>query len=354
MSGPLLSVTITNYNYGRYLEQSIESVLAQTFEDYEIILIDNASTDESLEVMRRRAAMDPRIRVVAHPVNLGMFASYRESCDLSRGRYRVHVEADDWILAPDAFQVQIDLLERHPSMAFVYSAMTLTASDGREIHVSRSYSGDVVLSGAEALEGVLSFGLTHTGMMMRLDAYRDSLGYDDKFPHVADMMLAARLCEVGDVGYVDRQLYAFRQHDSNLSGRPEPDVMKREMLPLIDAAFDGPLGAQMPDRSAVRRRVTQRALVLHATQHIFVGDLRSGWGQYWHSVKARPLETILQPRTLSLMSRSLLGARGHQWLMSRVGQSHDGGSSHLHLAKDTPSSAVPAERPAAAGDDNER
>jgi glycosyltransferase involved in cell wall biosynthesis len=318
VSDPLLSVTIANYNYARYLGQNIESILSQTFEDYEIILIDNASSDESLEVMQRYAAIDPRIRVVAHPHNEGMFASYRESSDLSRGRYRVPIEADDWMLAPDAFEVQVDMLERNPSMSFVYSAMTLIRSDGQQYYVSHSYPSDVVLSGAEALEGILSFGLTHTGMMMRLDSYRAGEGYTEGYPHVADMWLGVRLCEVGDVGYLARQLYAFRQHETNLSREPQTDVIRQEVLPMIDAAFDGPLGARLPDRSAVRRRVLRRALVHHPTQHIFTGDRRSGWQHYWNSCKAHPVYTVLQPRTLSLISRSVLGYRGHRWLTARL------------------------------------
>src|SRR5215211_5099334 len=85
--GPLLSVTVGNYNYGRFLAQNIESILGQTFRDFELILIDNASTDDSLAVMERYAAADPRIRIVAHSQNEGMFASLRESCALARGRY---------------------------------------------------------------------------------------------------------------------------------------------------------------------------------------------------------------------------------------------------------------------------
>jgi glycosyltransferase involved in cell wall biosynthesis len=321
---PTLSVTVNNYNYARYLDRTIESILAQTFTDFELILIDNASTDDSLEVMRRHAAADPRIRIVAHARNEGMFASLHESCSLSRGRYRVPIEADDWVLAPDAFQTQIDMLERHPSMAFVYSSMTMTGSDGRVFHISRPHDGDVVLRGEEALEDILSFNLTHSGMMMRLDALRSTAGYGNDYPHVVDMLLGVRLCEVGDVGYVDRQLYAFRQHDTNLHLRPQLEVVRREILPVIDAAFAGPLATRLHDAGAVRRRVRRRALVHLPTQYIFVGERWTGWRLFWESCKVRPAETILQPRTLSLLSRTVLGARGHSWVAGHLRRSPAG------------------------------
>jgi glycosyltransferase involved in cell wall biosynthesis len=315
---PTLSVTVNNYNYARFLGGTIESILSQTYDDFELIVIDNKSTDDSLDVIHRYADADPRIRVVAHARNEGMFASYQESCALSRGRYRVPVEADDWVLAPDAFEVQVDMLERHPAMAFVYSSMTMTGADGSVFHVSRPHHGDTVLRGEDALEDILSFNLAHSGMMMRMDAFRATAGYGEEFPHVVDMLLGAKLCAVGDVGYIDRQLYAFRQHDTNLHLRPQLRVLRGEILPVIDAAFDGSLGARVPDAPAVKRRVIRRAVVHLPTQYIFVGARMTGWRLYWESCKVRPADTILQPRSLSLLSRTLLGHRGHRWVTSRL------------------------------------
>jgi glycosyltransferase involved in cell wall biosynthesis len=315
---PVLSVTVTNYNYGRFRSRNIESVLGQTFGDFELVRIDTASGDESLDVMHDYAAKDDRIRIVAHPENVGYFASLQESGALSQGRYRVPIEADDWVLEPDAFAVQVALLDRHPEMTFVFSAMTMIGSDGQVHFVSRAYDGDVVRPGPEAVEQVLSFSLTHSGMMMRLDAYRATPGYDPAYPHIADMLLGVHLCELGDVGYIDRQLYAFRQHDTNLHLRPQLEVVRNEMLPVIAAAFNGPLGARVPEAAAVRRRVERRALVHLPTQYIFVGEARAGWRLYWESVKQRPAATVLQPRTVSLVSRTVLGARGHQWLADRA------------------------------------
>lgn len=311
MSDPLLSVTITNYNYAKYVERAIDSVLAQTFTDFELLVIDNASSDNSPEILRKYAALDRRIRVVEHPENLGMFASLREACELSTGRYRVHVEADDWVLADDAFAVQLDMLERNPATVFVYSAMTMVGSDGEVFNVSRPYPNDVVVRGAEALEAILSFALTHTGMMMRLDSLRATNGYRSEFPHVPDMALAVELCDLGDVGYVARSLYAFRQHGSNLHLEPQWHMLRDEMAPLIEEAFTRPAAARLPDPDVVRRRVTRRAAQQLPLQYIFSGHPAVGWRLYWESVKVWPLVTIVQPQTLVLVARTLLGRRGY-------------------------------------------
>jgi glycosyltransferase involved in cell wall biosynthesis len=310
---PALSVTVTNYNYGHYLPKAIESILDQSFDDFELVVIDNASTDDSLEVLKRYANADGRVRIIAHAENQGLFASLRESCDVSRGRYRVHVDADDWVLTRDAFAAQVEVLDRQPQVAFVYSSMTMMNWDKDEILVARPYDHDVVLSGAEAVEAVLSFNLNHSGMMLRLDAYRAGQGYGEGINHAADMLLGVRLCAVGDVAYLDRKLYAFGQHDANLHGRPNLHVVRNEYLPIIDEAFNGPLGARMPDARAVRRRVMRRVLVHLPTEHIFTDRAATGWRLYWESCKVAPFYTIVQPRTVALIGRTLLGARCYGW-----------------------------------------
>lgn len=315
---PKLSIVIPNYNYARFLDRAIESVLTQTFSDFELIVIDNASTDDSLEVVRRHAARDPRIRVVAHPANLGMLASLRESCDVARGQYRLLLDADDWILEPDAVAAQVELLDRWPDVAFTYSRLTMVDWDGNVIHTSRPYDGDRVLSGAEAIEGVLRFNLNDSGMMIRLSAYRRTAGYPSVHAQIADIEVAARLCEVGGVGYIDRCLYAFHQHGDNLHNRPPLKILEDEILPVVEAAFSGPLSTRIDRVSRVRRRVLRYVLVHLPTQYIFAGEPAIGWRLWWESLKSHPLATAVQPRTLSLVMRTLLGEHGYARVRSTV------------------------------------
>jgi glycosyltransferase involved in cell wall biosynthesis len=315
---PRLSVTITNYNYGRFLAQSIESVLGQSFADFELILIDNASQDDSVEIMRRYQQCDPRIELIVHDVNQGMFASLEESVNRSRGLYRVQIDADDWVLSPDAFEAQVGMLDAHPEMAFVYSALTQIGSDGVVHHVSRPFAGDVVLPGEDAVEQVLRFSLNDTGTMLRVAAYRAAGGYPPTSPHISDTQLCARMCAVGSVGYIDRSLYAFRQHGDNLHFRHQTPVVRDEILPMIDEVFAGPLAARMADPVATKRRVVRNALVHLPTVYIFGGAPLTGWRMYWESVKLRPLDTVLQPRTLSLLARTLLGHKAFSWLRRRL------------------------------------
>ena len=143
-TSPRLSVTVTNYNYADYLPRNIESVLSQSFEDLKLIVIDNASTDNSVELVQKYADGDPRVRLIAHEVNQGSLASFRESCDVSRGRYRVQVDADDWVRMPDALERQVRLLDANPQMTFAFSALTMEGDDGQEPSIYRPFQGDQV------------------------------------------------------------------------------------------------------------------------------------------------------------------------------------------------------------------
>jgi glycosyltransferase involved in cell wall biosynthesis len=317
VSAPTLSVTVTNYNYGRFLDQNLTSIRNQTFTDFEVIVIDNASTDDSLDVIRRHAAADPRIRVVCHAENLGMFASLRESVDECRGRFRVHVDADDYVLTPDAFAIQVASLEANPNMAFTYSQLVMIDTADAVLSTSRSYECDVIKPGPDALEMVLAFAINHSGMMFRLDAYRATAGYPDRYAHVADMLLAGRLCAAGDVGYIDRPLYGFRKHGGNLHLRPELHVVRDEMIPVIEQSYAG-LPAGTAD-AAAKRRAVRRALVHLPTQYVFSSRPAIGWRLYWESAKIHPYDTICQRRTLSLIGRTVLGRRGFDAVAGPIG-----------------------------------
>ena len=313
---PLLSVTVTNYNYARFLPTALDSILAQTYTDYELVVVDNASTDGSLEILREYAARDPRIRLVEHETNIGALANLRESVERCRGRYRVHVDADDWIISPTAFERQMAMVDAHPDITLVYSHLTMFGPDGAKTHVSRPFPADVVMAGEDAVEAILGFTLNHTGMLFRIDAYRHGGGYPEGLPHVDDMLLGIRLCEQGSVGYIADELYSFRQHGANVHLAPQLAVVRDEFLPVVESAFSGPLGPKLSP--AVRKRIVQNTLVHLPTQYVFRGEPRAGWRLWLESAKARPVDTIVQPRTLALVARTVLGQRGFAFVADRA------------------------------------
>ena len=314
-SVPLLSVTVLNYNYGHYLAQCLSSILAQRMTDFELILINDCSTDNSLEVIAPFLA-DPRVRLVEHAANQGYVASLLEGSRLSRGRYLTVISADDWVLADDAFARQVSLLERHPQMAFVFTSYRHFDWDRTETSIWRGGEGSYVRAGEEAFADIArSPFLLHSGTVIRRTAYEDVGGYDGSLRYAVDCRMWLGLCHQGWVGYIDEPLYAYRRHGGNMSKHPQ--TLRRaleEVLAALEWSF-GLFPAETQRRMAgLKYQAQGRALVAFAMDDIFAGRRRSGWRCFAVALRLRPLQTAFQKASAILLLRTILGANGYRRL----------------------------------------
>src|ERR1043166_922595 len=124
---PTLSVIVPNYNHGRFLETSLTAILRQSVQPLEVIVLDDASTDNSVEVARRVAAQHPLIRLIQNEKNLGVKPNVNKGVQLARGQYVYVASADDEVF-PGLFEKSLNLLAQHPRAAF-----SCTIGDWREV-----------------------------------------------------------------------------------------------------------------------------------------------------------------------------------------------------------------------------
>ena len=117
---PLISVCIPAYNTARYLPEAIESVLAQAFSDYELVICDNASTDDTPEICRRYD--DPRIRYVRFEEFVGQAANWNRCLKLATGKYVVLLHADD-ALRPCFLKRAAEVLDNNPAVGLVHCSV---------------------------------------------------------------------------------------------------------------------------------------------------------------------------------------------------------------------------------------
>jgi len=122
---PKVSVIMPVYNGSKYLTEAIDSILRQTFNDFEFLIVDDGSSDNSLEIIR--SYQDPRIRVIQNPQNLGISASLNNGIFAAQGEYIARMDCDDISLG-DRFQKQIDFLDSHPEVIIVGSNMNIIGS----------------------------------------------------------------------------------------------------------------------------------------------------------------------------------------------------------------------------------
>jgi glycosyltransferase involved in cell wall biosynthesis len=317
---PLLSVTVLNYNYARYLPQCLDSILAQTVTDFELILINDCSTDNSLEVIEQYLA-DPRIRLVNHVTNRGFVPSLVEGAQLSRGKYITVISADDYCVSDRAFEALLQPLESDESVVFAYSSYGLYADDGVRQHVFRAKEQSYVRSGIEEFrELAIECNVMHSGTIVRTSTYNAVGGYNSSVRFEPGAQLWYILCSQGRVAYCADELYAYRVHPTSMCrSRPALQASIQEVIDGIDAAFAA-MRDSLDGAELLYRRAIQNNLVAYATNYIFGGHLRAGWYSYWCGFRIHPLLTVCQRRTLMLLLRTLLGPRYIQILRAKLGR----------------------------------
>jgi glycosyltransferase involved in cell wall biosynthesis len=220
---PLVSVCMPTYNYARFIRDCIESVLAQTFTDWELIIFDDCSTDTTGEIVGEYAKADERIRYVKNERRLGMNGNIKRAAEAGTGKYLKMLCSDDW-LAPECLQTLVELMEKNPQVVLATPAEIACNEAGNPTHLQFLFGKALsIIPGEKMLDRVArGQGLGgHSSFLIRSAAYKAVGGYDDSLLYAADYDLGARLCRIGDYLHVDIPLlYARIQSTSSSSINP--------------------------------------------------------------------------------------------------------------------------------------
>jgi glycosyltransferase involved in cell wall biosynthesis len=210
---PAVSVLMPVYNAGRFLPAALESILAQTVADFELIAIDDGSRDGSAGVLQDFAARDPRIRVFSQE-NRGIVATLNRALELARAPLVARMDADD-LSRPDRFAKQISYLRQHPEVAAVSGAMDVIDDGGAYLRT------DVfpTLPGAIESELIHRNCFCHAPVMARTAALRSVGGYRRNVQYAEDYDLWLRLSEVARLASLPDVLYSVRMHPVTISAR---------------------------------------------------------------------------------------------------------------------------------------
>lgn len=209
---PAISVLLPVYNAERYLREAVKSVLAQTFADFELIAVDDGSTDGSLAILREFKKQDPRLQVISRP-NTGIVGALNDGLAKCRGKFVARMDADD-VCMPERFERQVEQLRSTPGSVCVGCAVGLI--DGRGSTIGRM----IPPSGHEEINRVMLKGHTaicHPAAMMRTGALREVRKYRQAFYPAEDLDLWLRLGEVGRLGNLPEVLLKYRMHDKSVS-----------------------------------------------------------------------------------------------------------------------------------------
>jgi glycosyltransferase involved in cell wall biosynthesis len=215
---PAISVCVPTYNAGPYLDETLTSVLRQTRSDWELVIVDDASTDATLERAKLFAASDPRVRVLCNEHNLGPGPTWDRAVRSARGRY-VKLLCQDDVLYRDCLASQAAVLDdpANSGVALVCAARDVIDESGRIILRGRPRAGVGRVAGPEALRRVARYGSNPLGepvaVLFRAEAYARAGGFavSDKWPYMIDVDLWTRLLLAGeDLFSLPQSLGAFR------------------------------------------------------------------------------------------------------------------------------------------------
>jgi hypothetical protein len=305
----VISVVVLNYNYARYLPECLSSILSQTFTDFEVVVIDDCSKDDSVQVIETFLT-DPRVRLHENAENLGFAVSLIAGTELmTNGEFVTVISADDTVRSPLAFERQIALLRAYPSTAFCFSAIDFLRG---AVHTGshHSFPEQVVLDSKAALHALLTFGNVwplHSGTLIRRTAYEACGGYRRDLKMVLDLAIWLPLAMQGGFAYCPEALYGYRIHEGQMSvALPGIRRNARELRTVLrDACAEGErrgFGTAALSRYALGLHLANTAII-----DAFSGNRGVAARRYLASALECPLETFTSKKLWVIALRVAAG-----------------------------------------------
>jgi glycosyltransferase involved in cell wall biosynthesis len=297
-----IDVVIPCYNYGRFLADAVRSVSSQEGVDLRVLVIDNASNDDSLDVAHALAAQDKRIRVIAHSVNQGPTSSYNEGIDEASADYFLLLDADD-LLAPGALSRAVTVLENNPNVCFAYGVEgRLDEGHAAQWTAPRTQGGASVVSGRDFIRGLCRWPVNRIGantVVRRTSAQKRIGHYRSSLPYTDDLEMWLRLATLGGVAGIRDVQAVRRYHGTRMSvhyqSRQARDFVEREKAFL--SFFDNE-GRQLPDAALLMAQVKKglgQLAYWSAISHLVRGERRSAVEIMRLSHRWRPRAALLPP-----------------------------------------------------------
>ena len=209
---PSISVLMSVYNGERWLNESIESILNQTFKNFEFIIVNDGSNDDSLDIINSFAKEDSRIRFYDKK-NSGLADSLNYGIEKANGEWIARIDADD-ICCLERLEKQFDIVQSNKELVLVGSGLVIIDENGRHIKVHHYPQKDAWLR--KRLSRAYPF-FAHSSAFFKLNAAKQLGGYRKEFDRSQDQDLWLRLSEVGKITSIKEPLVFIRKHDKQIS-----------------------------------------------------------------------------------------------------------------------------------------
>jgi len=228
ISTPLVSVITPVYNREKYLAKCIESILNQTYENFEFIIIDDNSSDLTVNIIKDYLLRDSRIKFLENNKNLGATLSFNRGLDIAKGKYIARMDSDD-ISFPDRFKKQVDIFESWHDLEVLGTGAVLI--DHKENEIGRKQFP----SNFKKISNIIKTGVPvfDPSVMMRSSTLKEINGFDNRLAPADDYHLWLTLFKQKKIiSNIDDYLIKYRLHDSNLSKVASREQLQKSFLAL--------------------------------------------------------------------------------------------------------------------------
>ncbi|MDR3617311.1 MAG: glycosyltransferase [Candidatus Obscuribacterales bacterium] len=224
-TAPLISIVLPVYNGQKYLQAAIDSCLRQSCSDFELLIADDGSTDNSWSIIEKAASLDKRIKAWKNKENLGLFRNYNFCMEQATGKY-IKPFAQDDLLAPECLERLSSLLEQDASLRLVTSARRIIDDSGAEIGIASEFPNDTTLSALDLISVCMTDCKNKVGepcTVLFRNVHKGS-GFDTSFKLYGDLEYWFRLVDSGSFHYCNDCLSSFRRHQHSESFRTLEDL----------------------------------------------------------------------------------------------------------------------------------
>jgi glycosyltransferase involved in cell wall biosynthesis len=230
-----VSVCIPTFNNEKYIAQAIESVLIQNYDNYEIVIIDDNSSDKTVDIIEEFAKNNRKISFYKNDINLGIVGNFNKCLNLCKGEFVKFLLADDIFLRPDSLRIYVTTIERYPDVSIVSSARKLIDAESKHIGNVFCYEEGLYTSGTNIINDCLLHQKNKIGEPTSVIIRRNSLNreFDYKYKQLLDLEMWFHLLENNSFYYIKENLVGFRIHEDQTTKKNKKNFLYLRDFPLL-------------------------------------------------------------------------------------------------------------------------
>ncbi|MCO8120565.1 glycosyltransferase [Stieleria sp. TO1_6] len=280
---PSVSVVMSVHNGQDYLDAAVQSVLSQTYRDFEFLIIDDGSSDRSPAILREFSSRDNRVRVISQ-ANTGLTRALNRGIESARGRFVARMDADD-LCEPSRFAEQTQFLDDNPSCVAVGCQLSLIDPDGDFLaYRNAPQTHDDIVS--RLLNGIGA--IPHPSAMIRRETLCAVGGYREEFQFAQDLDLWLRLSEQGSLANLDKPLLRYRLHCSSLTTQKRAVQLECARRAVAEAFVRRGIKDFVPPSMAHSTPSASQVLRSWTRMALRTGNRTAAWKHCRHAVAAAP------------------------------------------------------------------